>query len=187
MNLFYTILQQAKEEDKPVALRLHAPEGPKLYLGYLLDYNEETISLRSLTQQGLPNGILILKTSDLFGVDFDDIFLRRLETKGNNLRKIYADTAVPALFHIGNCSMVEILVQAQKEQQLIYLYLYQDLGLYGFIKEVTESEFLMEVYSSYGQYDGLSVHQIENVKNINWEDEDTRIVRILLDAQKSVN
>ncbi|WP_207431635.1 hypothetical protein [Sabulibacter ruber] len=187
MTLFYTILQQAKEEDKPVALRTHGNDGPKVYLGYLLDYNEETISVRSMTAQGLPNGILILKTTDLFGVDIDDIFLRRLEIKETNLRKIYTDTPVPALFHIGNCSMEEILQQAKKEQQLIYLYLYQDLGLYGFIKEVSETEFLIEVYNSYGQYDGLSVHLIENVKNINWEDEDTRLVRIILDAQQSVN
>ncbi|ALJ00075.1 hypothetical protein [Rufibacter tibetensis] len=187
MSLFYSLLQTAKEEEKPVALRANSPDGPKLYLGYLLDHNEETISLKSLSQQGLPNGIVIIRTTDLFGVDFDDIFLRRLEVKEASLRKLYADTAVPAIFHIGNCSIEEILQQAKKEGNIIFLNLYQDLGLYGFIKEVTEAEFLIEVYNSYGQYDGMSVHLIENIKNINWDDEDTRIVRILLDREKTIN
>jgi hypothetical protein len=182
MNLFQVLLKQAQDENKPAAFRINASDGPRLYLGYLLDYNEETISVRSLTTQGLPNGILVFKTPDLFGVDFDDIYLRRLEAKESNLRKLYADTSVPALFHIGNCSLEEILLQAQKEQQLIYVNLYQDLGLFGYIKELSETEFLMETYNSFGQYDGLSVHLIENIKNINWDDEDTRIVKLLVES-----
>ncbi|MFC6998939.1 hypothetical protein [Rufibacter roseus] len=185
MNLFYTLLKQAKDENKPVTLREQGPDGSKFYFGYLLDYNDDTISVRAITSQGLPNGILILKSSDLFGVDFDDIYLRRLEIKEANLRKLYADTTVPAMFHIGNCSIEEILEQAKKEEQLIYLSLYQDIGLYGFIRELTDSEFLMEVYNTSGEYDGMSVHLIENVKNINWDDEDTRIVRILWEKQKA--
>ncbi|MBC3541189.1 hypothetical protein ACFSC6_03335 [Rufibacter sediminis] len=185
MSLIYSLLQKSKEEEKPVTLRVNAADGTKLHFGYLLDHNEDTVSLRSISQQGLPNGILIIRTSDLFGVDFDDVFLRRLEVKETNLRKLYADTTVPAIFHIGNCSMEEILHQAQKEGNLIYLNFYQDLGLYGFIKEITETEFLMEVYNPYGQYDGLSVQLIENIKNINWDDEDTRIVRLLAAREQS--
>ncbi|WP_181307010.1 hypothetical protein [Rufibacter sp. XAAS-G3-1] len=187
MSLIYSLLQKSIEEQKPVTLRVNASDGPKLHFGYLLDQNEETVSIRSISQQGLPNGITIIRTTDLFGADFDDVFLRRLEIKEASLRKLYADTSVPAIFHIGNCSIEEILQQALKEENLIYVNFYQDLGLYGFIKEITETEFLIEVYNTFGQYDGLSVQLIENVKNINWDDEDTRIVRILLEKEKSRN
>ena len=38
---------------------------------------------------------------------------------------------------------------------------------------------MIEVYNEDGLYDGTSVFLIEDIKNINWDDEDIRLIDIL--------
>jgi hypothetical protein len=62
--------------------------------------------------------------------------------------------------------------------------LYRDLGLYGYIKEVGEEEFVIDVFTSDGIYDGISIYLIEDIKNIHWDDEDNRLVNLLIEKIK---
>jgi hypothetical protein len=176
MELFPILLKKAKKENKMVAYRTNTDTGERFGVGYVLDYNDETITFKSISPQGFNDGIFIIRTTDLYGMDFDDIYCRRLELKEAQRDQIFAEAQVPAFFHHGNSSIPEILEKAKTHNQLININFYQDITLYGYIKEVSETEFFMEVFDEYGGYDGFSVFLIENIKNINWDNEEIRTV-----------
>jgi len=177
-------LKLLQENHKLVSIKTNNDDAHKSNVGYVLGLNEEIVTIKSVTPQGFPDGIITVKTSDIYGIDMNDNYIRRLELKISNLKTIYVDTVSPSFFSDPIIDFSKILLKAKSQLQLIHVSLYRDLGLYGYIKEVGEEEFVIDVFTSDGIYDGISIYLIEDIKNIHWDDEDNRLVNLLIEKIK---
>lgn len=178
-EIFKKYLINAKENNKLVAIRTNIEDADKFSVGYILGLNDETISIKAINPQGLPDGVFTIQTKDLYGIDIDDIYIRKLEIREKNAKKIFSDIPAPSFFSDVTVNISKILLKAKDSRQLIHINFYRDIGLYGLINEINEEEFVIEVYNEDGLYDGTSVFLIEDIKNINWDDEDIRLIDIL--------
>ena len=178
-EIFKKYLINAKENNKLVAIRTNIEDADKFSVGYILGLNDETISIKAINPQGLPDGVFTIQTKDLYGIDIDDIYIRKLEIREKNAKKIFSDIPAPSFFSDVTVNISKILLKAKDSRQLIHINFYRDIGLYGLINEIDEEEFVIEVYNEDGLYDGTSVFLIEDIKNINWDDEDIRLIDIL--------
>lgn len=177
--IFEKYLNKAKEKNKLVGIRTNIENADKFSVGYILGLNDETISIKAINPQGLPDGIFTIQTKDLYGIDLDDIYIRKLEIREKNYKKIFSDIQAPSFFSDIDVNLSKILLKAKDLRQLININFYRDIGLYGFINEMNKEEFVIEVYNNEGEYDGTSVFLIEDVKNIIWDDEDIRLIDIM--------
>jgi hypothetical protein len=177
--IFEKYLNKAKENNKLVAIRTNIENADKFSVGYVLGLNDETISIKAINPQGLPDGIFTILTKDLYGIDLDDIYIRKLVIREKDYKKIFSDIPAPSFFSDFDVNISKILLKAIDSRQLININFYRDIGLYGFINEMNEEEFVIEVYNEDGEYDGTSVFLIEDIKNIIWDDENIRLIHIL--------
>ncbi len=180
-KLFKKYLLQAKRNNQLVAIRTDDEDADKFSVGHLLGINDDTVSIRAINPKGQPDGVFTVRTENLYGIDLDDRYIQKLELKSNNLDKIYASNALPPFYSDGDVNFEKILLNAKESNQMIHVNFYRDLGLYGLIIEINSEEFAIKVYTSDGQPDGVSIYLIEDIKNINWDDEDIRILNILKD------
>lgn len=178
-EIFEKYLNKAKEHNKLVAIRTNIENADKFSVGYILGLNDETISIKAINPQGLPDGVFTIQTKDLYGIDLDDIYIRKLEIREENSKKIFSDIPAPSFFSDVNVNISKILHKAKDSRQLIHINFYRDIGLYGLINEINDEEFVIEVYNDDGLYDGTSVFLIEDIKNIIWDDEDIRLIDII--------
>lgn len=73
------VFQRAQTEDKPIGLRTNRDKPSGLYVGYVGEFNEKVIQLKSVSKEGLDDGIIVVKLKDVFGVEFNDRYLQRLD------------------------------------------------------------------------------------------------------------
>jgi hypothetical protein len=178
-ELMRKYLANAQDKGQLITIRTDHENADKCSLGHLLSFNDKTVSIKSYNANGQIDGVFTINTTDLYGIDLDDQYARKLEARIKNQETIYADSPLPSFFSDGDVNLQKLLEKAIESNQLIHVNFYRDIGLYGYIKEMNETEFVIEVYDSYGRPDGISVFLIDDIKNINWDDEVTRMVELL--------
>ena len=182
-QLIAKCLKQVQENNKLITIRTNTDDADKFNVGYILNFNDEFVTVKSINAQGLPFGVFTIKISDIYGVDMNDNYLRKLELKMLNLKTVFADTPSPSFYADPIIDFRKILLNAKSQLQMINVNFYRDLGIYGFVKEVGEEEFMLDVFNTDGIYDGVSVYLIEDIKNIYWDDEDIRMINLLIEKK----
>jgi len=175
-TLFERYLRLAKEKNQLISIRTDNENADKFSVGYVLGINDDVINIKAVNPKGQPDGVYTVQTEDIYGLDIDDKYLKRLQLKLDKQKEIFADTSVPSIFMDGEVNIRKIIEKAKEQKQLIHVNFYRDIGLYGFINEVLDDEFVIEVYDEHGEYDGISIFIIDDIRNINWDDEDIRVV-----------
>jgi hypothetical protein len=97
-SLVNKYLLQAKENNQLVAIRTNSEDGDQFIVGHLLHFNEDTISIKAINPKGQPDGVFTIKTEDLYGIDFDDQYIQKLELKLKNFDKIYESISLPNFY-----------------------------------------------------------------------------------------
>lgn len=179
-KLMQKYLTKAQADGQMVSIRSDHEDADKFSIGYVLGFNDKTVTMKAFNPNGQIDGIFTINTADLYGIDLDDQYARKLDMRINNQETIYANLKLPSFFTDGDMNFRKLIENAKDSNQLIHINFYRDIGLYGYIKEMNENEFAIDVYDSSGRYDGTSVFLIDDIKNINWDDEDTRIIELMI-------
>jgi len=173
-EIFIEYLEKAKKESKLISIRSNTDDTDKFSAGFVLSITDEVISIKAINPHGLPDGIFIIKKTDIYGIDFDDKYLKRLTGRMEESKKLFNNAQTPNIFLDSESDIRSILKKAMDVNQLINVNLYHDLGFYGYIQDLTENEFSIKVFDDFGEYDGISIYLIEDIKNIYWDDIDIR-------------
>lgn len=173
-KIFREYLEKAKKENSLIAIRSNTDDTDKFSAGYVLQLTDDIISIKAINPHGLPDGVFIIKTTDLYGIDFDDRYLKRLRKRMEGSKKLFSDTPSPNFFSDSENNIRTVLEQAKEKGQMVNVNLYHDLGFYGYIQELNETEFSIKAFTEYGEYDGISIYLIEDIRNIYWDDIDIR-------------
>lgn len=154
--------------------------GNRFSVGYVISHSDELLLLRVINRDGMQTGIQSFAREDIYQLDFDDRYIRNVELKEDNLDKVYAGIKSPAFMEQDYLSIPLLLGRAKEAQQLVFLTTRIGNDLYGYIREFTNQEVLLECYTEFGEYDGLTVIQADNIQHFVWSDEDTRMIELHL-------
>ncbi len=154
--------------------------GDRFSVGYIISFSDELLMLRVINRDGMQTGIQSYDMVDIYQLDFDDRYIRNIELKEDNLDKVYAGLKSPSFMEQEYLSIPLLLGRAKEAQQLVFLTTKIGHDLYGYIRQFTEQEILVECYTEYGEDDGLTVIQVENIQSFIWSDEDTRMIELHL-------
>jgi hypothetical protein len=178
-GLFSDLLRRAQKEKRMLGVRT-TQSGDRFSVGYIINFSDEVLMLRVINRDGMQTGIQSYDIADIYQLDFDDRYIRNIELKEDNLDKVYAGLKSPVFMEQEYLSIPLLLGRAKDVQQLVFLTTRIGHDLYGYILEFTEQEILLECYTEYGEADGLTVIQVENIQSFIWSDEDTRMIELHL-------
>jgi hypothetical protein len=174
--LLTDLLQRAQRSRRLVAVQT----GSDLLLGYVLSHNPDLLLLRTVTRQGVPSTVRSLHLHDVSQVHFDDKYGRLLEFKEQHPEIIFGPVPAPEGLEQQYLTVPVLLERARQSRQLVQLLTSADNDPYGYVLRLTEDELLLEAYNDYGEPDGHTVLQLEDVRSVVWSDEDTRTIELLL-------
>lgn len=178
-GLFTDILQRAQREKRLLGVRTSQADG-RFSVGYVISYSDELLLLRVINRDGMQTGIQSYNRQDIFQLDFDDRYIRNIELKENNLDKVYAGLNAPAFMEQEYLTIPLLLSRAMQSRQLVYLTSQVGADLYGYVRQVSEEELLLECYTEFGEPDGITAIRVDNIQNFIWSDEDTRMIELHL-------
>ncbi|GAA3927029.1 hypothetical protein [Hymenobacter algoricola] len=178
-GLFAEILKRAQSEKRLLGVRTSQAEG-RFSVGYVISYSDELLMLRVINRDGMQTGIQSFNMQDIFQLDFDDRYIRNIELKENNLDKVYAGLKSPAFMEQEYLTVPLLLSRALQARQLVYLTSQVGPDLYGYVRQATEEELLLECYTEFGEPDGTTAIRVDNIRSFIWSDEDTRMIELHL-------
>jgi hypothetical protein len=147
----------------------------------VLSHNPDVVLLRTITRQGMLTGVRSLNLHEVAQVHFDDKYVRLIEFKEHNPDAVYGIAAAPDGLEQHYLSVPALLQRAHEVHQLVQLVTTNSSNdPYGYVVRLTDDELLLEVYTAYGEPDGHTVLQVEDVRSVVWSDEETRTIELLL-------
>ncbi|KUG07552.1 hypothetical protein ASU33_14545 [Solirubrum puertoriconensis] len=170
------LLQRAQRNRRMVSVQT----GGGTFLGYVLSYNPELLMMRTVTRQGMLTSVRSINLGEVSQVHFDDKYVRLIEFKEHNPDAVFGLAAAPDGLEHQYLTVPALLQRAMEVRQLVQLITSSDNDPYGYIVRLTDDELLLEAYTTYGDADGHSVLQVDDVRNVVWSDEDTRTIELLL-------
>ncbi|GAB2968496.1 hypothetical protein GCM10027048_44210 [Hymenobacter coalescens] len=180
--LLTDLLQRAQRSRRVVALQA----AGEMYLGYVLSHNPDVVLLRSITRQGTLTGVRSLSLHEVTQVHFDDKYVRLIEFKEHNPEAVFGVAPAPDGLEQQYLSVPALLQRAQEVHQLVQLITTNSNNdPYGYVVRLTDDELLLEVYTAFGEPDGHTVLQVEDVRSVVWSDEDTRTIELLLKQRRA--
>ncbi|UOR07307.1 hypothetical protein MUN82_09445 [Hymenobacter aerilatus] len=183
MSIYSHLFARAQQEQRMVGVRSNTGEPGRFAVGFVQSYSEEALLLRVINRDGMQTGLQSFNLSDVFQVDFNDQYIRNVEFKANNLDRVYASVKTPSFLTVEELSTPYLLEMAREHEQLIYLTTYVATNFYGYVRQLTEREVLMECYTESGTADGLAAFRVDDVRHVVWSDEDTRVIELHLKLQ----
>ncbi|OON70208.1 hypothetical protein B0919_05595 [Hymenobacter sp. CRA2] len=178
------MLQRAQRTRRVVALQA----AGELYLGYVLSHNPDLVLLRTITRQGMLTGVRSLGLHEVTQVHFDDKYIRLIEFKEHNPDAVFGLPSAPDGLEQHYLSVPALLQRALDAHQLVQLVTTNSSNdPYGYVVRLTDDELLLEVYTPFGEPDGHTVLQVEDVRSVVWSDEETRTLELMLRQRAAEN
>ncbi|GAB3824947.1 hypothetical protein [Hymenobacter jeollabukensis] len=175
--LLTDLLQRAQRNRRVVALQA----AGELYLGYVLSHNPDLVLLRTITRQGMLTGVRSIALPEVAQVHFDDKYVRLIEFKEQHPEAVYGLPTAPDGLDEHYLTVPALLQRAHEAHQLVQLVTSNSQNdPYGYVVRLTDDELLLEVFTAFGEPDGHTVLQVEDVRSVVWSDEETRTIELLL-------
>ncbi|WP_426492305.1 hypothetical protein [Hymenobacter sp. 102] len=179
-GLFQEIFERARREKRLLGVRTSQSDPSRFSVGYVLSYSDEVVMLRIINRDGMSTAIQSFNLPEIFQLDFDDQYIRHVEFKADNLDKVYAGVKSPPFLEQEYLTVPLLLERAQQQGQLVNVYTHLGMDYYGYVRQLTAEQVLMECFTEYGLPDGLVVFRVEEVRNFIWSNEDTRVLELRL-------
>ncbi|UYZ60484.1 hypothetical protein [Hymenobacter latericus] len=174
--LLVDLLQRAQRSRRMVSVQT----AGGTFLGYVLSFNPELLVMRTVTRQGMLTSVRTVTLAEVSQVHFDDKYVRLIEFKEHNPDAVFGLAAAPDGLEHAYLTVPALLQRALEVRQLVQLITSSENDPYGYIVRLTDDELLLEAFTQYGDPDGHSVLQIDDVRSVVWSDEDTRTIELLL-------
>lgn len=179
-GLFDHILERARREGRMLSVRISASDPSRFSVGYVLSHSEDVLLLRVVNRDGMTTAIQSFALADIFQINFDDRYNRLMEYKADNLDKVYAGLRSPMFLEQEYLTVPLLLERALQTDQLVNVYTHLGMDYYGYVRNLTAEQVLMECFTEHGEPDGLTVFRVEDVRNFTWSNEDTRVLELRL-------
>ncbi len=174
-SLFFNILQKSKENKEIICIWRYDNDD-EFWLGYVIDFNEELLTLQNFTRYGKPNGITVEKIEDIKCIDFDDDYSRVMECiidYAETLEK--DDTFTPDISLTSDWKQIVIKQLYNQGKQVAHFeFEDEEISFYGYVVAVSNYDFIIQSIGETGLNTGKIIYRMEDVLNIHINDIESR-------------
>ncbi len=173
-SILNSTLQKSKENKEIISIWQYNGDKGSI-VGYVTEISEEYIGFRHFNRFGKQDGIMFIKLANIKTIDFNDDYTRVMECLIQ-----YADIIdKPSNFSINlNKSdywQYNAVLQFYKaKDQMASFEINGGEFFTGFVKEVSEEDFVLNCVAKNGEDLGTSLYRIEDITEIRFDDIDDR-------------
>ncbi len=188
-NNILSVLNRSHKDGLMVSVYSNRYQPEMCSVGFIDSLSAGQFIMKHVTPEGIYDGYIIRRIEDVFRVDVNGEYERRLELLYNLQKQKHQDffkkkaNQKPNLFK-------ESLVIAQKKKLIVTICIdetdSQD-NIVGFVKDVNPNGITISRISSNGLDDGESTFLIEDVIKINCDSSDERIIKLLYSYRRHDN
>lgn len=186
MSLINKLLEKAQKGKKLVAIRFDRNDSERMHIGRVIAFNEELVVLNGFNQKGQRAGQIFIEYEEIVSVEFDDTLLRRIQHWIEYQAQIYEVNPTPSFLNKELSDYESILKVAKSQNRLIDFTLDFGLGGFGYVVEIDEAEFMLRLYNSYGDYEGVGVFGLYDIEELHWDTPDIRAIELMIDNKMSL-
>lgn len=173
-SILNSTLQKSKENKEIISIWQYNGDKGSI-VGYVTEISEEYIGFRHFNRFGKQDGVMFIKLANIKTIDFNDDYTRVMECLIQ-----YADIIdKPSNFSINlNKSdfwQYNAVLQFYKaKDQMASFEINGGEFFTGFVKEVSEDDFVLNCVAKNGEDLGTSLYRIEDITEIRFDDIDDR-------------
>lgn len=183
---FEEILEHSKRTKTIIAI-FQDPSGTDFWAGYILDYNEEFFVFQHITKFGKPDGILIEPNYKIRRIDKDD-YCKCLQYVMKNHKELDEEKEINMEVPTDENWMYNTLKKLEGESDfMVRISIGSDSRFSGFVKEVSEDDFILKCVGHDGQYEGKLYFAIDDVNSFRINDLEARRRLMLYNFRQSVD
>lgn len=170
-------LEKFKKSQKLVSLYSNIENKDAFNVGFIVDYDSEFILLNSISQYGKYDGILLIYIDDIFRIDTDSKY-------GNKLLKLLNNEEITnyEFKKVGSC-IEKIFSYAKENDSIISISFFDSdnkSDIIGKVKSYDNNEVEICCYDEYGEIDGISYININEINYISLDSLDEKMITNLI-------
>ncbi|HAL74158.1 MAG TPA: hypothetical protein DCM45_03575 [Clostridiales bacterium] len=168
-----------------ISVYLNILDSQQICAGKVLAYDAEYFCIENISKHGRFDGFSLRRICDVFRIDSQGSYENRL-MKLNECYKNDNENILDNLSNFGeNDNLLKKVLQLAKGHQTLVSILLDnsdDDDLTGAIYDIQGHDITMSKVNFYGQNDGLSVIQIKNIVAIDYNTDDEKSIKLLMEG-----
>ncbi len=175
MNDYLKLLEMLKSSQRLVSVFSDIEEPSTCSVGYIHQFDECWMAMAHITPEGFEDGYIFRKIENIFRIDFDGVYEKKVEYLQNqNLKKHE---------QLNLCSEKGIFVAAMNEamrtKKMMAINVLGGDDVIGSVYSISESFVTMQKFTDFGDEDGLTVIPLEVITKFNYDNLDLRSINCL--------
>ena len=174
MSVFYKILENSKVNIELIGFwKYNDEEG--FWCGYVIDYNENLVSIQHYTKYGKRDGVIVAQISEIQSIDFNDDYAKAMQCVIDYANELDKEDETNIDFTENENWQYELLKQMEGNLDKITSLEINNSNYYsGFILEVTETDFVFHCVGKLGEDEGTVIYKTEDITGFRINDIDNR-------------
>ena len=164
-DLFLKLFETSKAEGKLISIRTDIDDVSRFAAGYIQEYDDTMVYLRSIDPEGNDDGYTYIKTEEIYQVDYNNRYLKRLQLLIGKKAELITPTCIVERKHDENY-LISLIKKAIQDNLIISINSINDYSLLGYVKEMDDSYLQFQVITDDGDDDGITVIRIEDIERI---------------------
>lgn len=173
-------LNELKGNKKIASFYTNENDTSKFSVGYIVDFNNDYIAFALISPEGLNDGFALKETSSIIRINIEG----KYENKILTLSKYHKTIHENLVFKEDNF-VLELLKFAKTKGYIVSLELLNS-GFYdvqGYIEKIENNNCFIKQITEYGEVDGISMVELQDISKISCNSSDEKILQILNSAK----
>jgi hypothetical protein len=173
-SILQTILQKSKDNKEIISIWQYNSDKGSI-VGYVTEISEDYIGFMLFTRFGKQDGVLFIKLANIKNIDFNDDYTKVMECLIQYADIIDKPTDFNINLNHSDYWQYNAVVQLYKaKDQMVSFEINGGDFFTGFIKEISEEDFILNCVAKNGEDLGTSLFKIEDITEVRVNDIDDR-------------
>jgi hypothetical protein len=186
MDFITDLLEQSKVNKELIAIWNYSSDDD-FFCGYVLDFDEEVLSLKHFTRFGKLDGIIIQKISEIKSIDFNNDYCAAMQCVIDYSEQLEKEVYSEKEVVLGDNWIIETLGNYLGKRDAIISIEINNREFYtGFLKKLSETDLLLNNIGKMGENEGDGVYKLGDISSLRVEDIDNRKRLLLYNWRQSI-
>lgn len=178
------ILKKSKEQKQIIGFWKYNDEDA-FWAGYVLNLNEELVSIQHYTKFGKPDGIIVERIDNIKSVDYDDDYAKAMQYLIENATQIDKETNINLDLSFQENWQINLLKQLEGTNHIVRVEIKGSEYYSGLISTLSKLDFVLQRIGDLGEDEGKSLYKIEDLTAIRINDIENRKKALLYNWRKA--
>ncbi len=178
------VLENARDKNSLVSVYVDSDDWGRFSVGYVDAITDSHVRLRAVSKYGEPAGYEVRPLAEIFKVEFDGRYEKKIERLNQNQGKIFNEI-LPQRKSAGDL-IVDALRQSLDESVVIVVW-GADIedSLVGYVEQLENDVVTLRLINEYGEDDGRSSIEIDEITSVDFNTQSEQVRKFLFANEKN--